>query len=232
MQAGRPRPNGDAMNCPDCHCTREGPFTETSPSGLVTRCHHAFHAVAVSPARPDDFATETAKDTDPPTPTHHGAANAAVGVYCPVHGQDRCSHAGECVGLVCVAQSRGEFKSPFDPNPPKLIPADNGWIFCATCESPQPVSGHECVPVRCLKCGKSEWEGAWVCACDSLDAELSRAEMRAEFAESLLCAMAWSHGLDKRDHESHSFGPPVVEFYPLCAVGRCVFCDAARGGGR
>ena len=91
---------------------------------------------------------------------------------------------------------------PFDPNPPKLIPAENGFIYCRTCEKSQPASGHEC--------GAPLIPAAWLI-------EVGEFLARAEFAESLLCATVFGHGLA----------------YGTC---RCDFCsiirDAARGGGR
>lgn len=58
------------MNCPNCHCPRGEPLT-VAVNSLVTRCHHAFHAVATaevpplneplhpqSPVTPDDFAQQ------------------------------------------------------------------------------------------------------------------------------------------------------------------------------
>ena len=58
------------MNCPNCHCHRGEPLT-VAVNSLVTRCHHAFHAVATaeapplneplhpqSPVTPDDFAQQ------------------------------------------------------------------------------------------------------------------------------------------------------------------------------
>lgn len=104
------------MSCPDCHCPRGEPLTVATNS-LVTRCHNAFHAVAVSPARPGDFATETAKDTTPPPPSHHGAAEAVLG-------------------------------HPYTTPIPTTHDGSTGWVFCNSCESPQPVSGHECAGSR------------------------------------------------------------------------------------
>ncbi len=226
------------MNCPDCHCPRGEPLTVAANS-LVTRCHNAFHAVAVSPARPDDFATETAKDTTPPPPSHHRAAEALV---CLVCGKAECSH-GEANCSVCLRQlddghcrtevcprfdgestwhensprdlpdpqtykrsdttcptcGHDEHRSatcvggcgcatglrpacwPFDPNPPKLIPADNGFRWCHDCQSVAEAAGHEC--------GKVEKFG------EALVLAMSRAleaDIRASFAESLLCAMFFS----------------------------------------
>lgn len=102
---------------------------------------------------------------------------------------------------------------PFDPDPPKLIPAENGFIYCRTCEKSQPASGHECEPA-------------------TIHPDLLATLDRAEFAESLLCAMAFDH---KREMwVSPEFGSPDVDghdgFWVDCqvAVGsrRCAFCDA------
>ena len=248
------------MNCPNCHCPRGEPLTVATNS-LVTRCHNAFHAVAVSLARPDDFATETAKDTTPPHPTHHGAAKTVVGVYCPVHGQDRCSHAGECVGLICVAQVHGEAKvvvctgcgssdggHPLDcptrvefpyttPVPGPTANGANGFRWCHSCQSVAEVAGHECAPAVLVINGscspeelaalKGEIGGVIVAAPSDMGWEISEGRReRAEFAESLLCAMAFDHGLERfRRH----FGG--VEGY-CHEAEECVFCGAARGGGR
>ena len=233
------------MNCPDCHCPRGEPLTVATNS-LVTRCQHAFHAV--SPARPDDFATETAKGTTPPHPTHHGAAEALVCLGC---GKAECS-PGEANCSVCLRQlddghcrteacPRFDGESTWHENSPRDLPdpqtykrsdttlefpystpiptahdGSTGWVWCATCESPRPVSGHECA-----KPGERPL-GALV----SLTLELEYAQAEAEAAHSLLCALALDHGLERfRRH----FGG--VEGY-CHEAEECVFCGAARGGGR
>lgn len=189
------------MNCPNCHCPRGEPLTVATNS-LVTRCQHAFHAV--SPARPDDFATETAKGTTPPPPSHHGAAKtiADASVY---------SH-------------------PYTTPIPTAHDGSTGWVWCATCESPQPVSGHPCGIEKSVQWMHEEMPRLRA-DLEAAEADLDRAEVvkdlalshlvgaeaRAEFAESLLCATVFGHGLA----------------YGTC---RCDFCniirDAARGGGR
>lgn len=116
---------------------------------------------------------------------------------------------------VCASRVAG-LPSPFDPNPRALEPATNGFIWCDKCESAQPVSGHECA-----KPGERPL-GALV----SLTLELEYAQAEAEAAHSLLCALALDHGLERfRRH----FGG--VEGY-CHGAEECVFCGAARGGGR
>lgn len=150
---------------------------------------------------------------------------------------------------------------PFQEDPRPLEPAQNGWIFCATCESPQPVSGHECAkadekpspendpeqpdtfggklndlaPVALLNWAHwsarlvdALWAGELDCSTPGCGRQTNNGTcadcrrgvgpvQRAEFAESLLCATVFGHGLA----------------YGTC---RCDFCniirDAARGGGR
>ncbi len=64
------------------------------------------------------------------------------------------------------------------------------------------------------------------------------AEARAEFAESLLGAMAFEHGLDRMGHfdlseeEIASAAQRGGWVWAPCEKGECVFCDAAREGGR
>lgn len=137
------------------------------------------------------------------------------------------------------------------PVPAPTTNGANGYRWCHECQSVADVAGHECATrppgsEHCADCGQSLWfmgaNGVWektkTCDLCEMVLKVDPLETRAEFAESLLCAMAWDHGLDKRDHESHAFGIAVVEFYPLCAVSHCAFCDAERaydaahGGGR
>lgn len=197
------------MNCPNCHCPRSEPLT-VATSSLVTRCQHAFHAV--SPARPDDFATETAKDTTPPHPTHHGAAETVLG-------------------------------HPYTTPIPTAHDGSTGWVYCNTCESPQPVSGHECAPVVCM-------DGSRACAPGgacwftgdlfNLSERALAAEGRAEFAEDLVNRLAFIHGGDHMEPGIYDDARAVAArqgnyggwTWPLHAPGECVFCDAARGGGR
>ena len=229
------------MNCPNCHCPRGEPLTVATNS-LVTRCQHAFHAV--SPARPDDFATETAKGTTPPHPTHHGAAEALV---CLVCGKAECSH-GEAKVVVCAGCGSSDGGHPLDcptrvefpyttPVPSPTANGANGFRWCHSCQSVAEVAGHECAPAVLVINGscspeelaalKGEIGGVIVAAPSDMGWEISEGRReRAEFAESLLCAMAFDHGLERfRRH----FGG--VEGY-CHGAEECVFCGAARGGGR
>ena len=65
---------------------------------------------------------------------------------------------------------------PFDANPRPLEPAQNGWVFCETCQAPKPAEGHE--------------------HSTGIDLEILSWKPRAEYAESLLCAMAFDHQRD------------------------------------
>lgn len=77
------------MNCPNCHCPRGEPLT-VAVNSLVTRCHHAFHAVATaeapplseplhpqSPVTPDDFAQQKPAQDAMACPTCNDAPGAA-----------------------------------------------------------------------------------------------------------------------------------------------------------
>lgn len=196
------------MNCPNCHCPRGEPLTVATNS-LVTRCQHAFHAV--SPARPDDFATETAKGTTPPPPSHHGAAEAFVGDL--QKSTESTEAARDLPDPQTYKRSDTTLEFPYSTPIPTAHDGSTGWVWCATCESPQPVSGHECVPPGT----DEDMHHVGTCLEDA---------DRAEFAESLLCAISLDHGLERfRRH----FGG--VEGY-CHEAEECVFCDAARGGGR
>ncbi len=63
---------------------------------------------------------------------------------------------------------------PYDPKPRALEPAQNGFIWCEVCKRPQHVV-HDCDH-------------------EPYSPELDHALDRAEYAESLLCAMAFDHG--------------------------------------
>lgn len=113
---------------------------------------------------------------------------------------------------------------PFDPNPPKLIPAENGWVFCDSCEKPQPTSGHECEP------GRQPF--SWL-------VEAAAWQERAEFAEDLLNRLAFVHGcehmglydLDPSDLAREPTRSNIARggwVWALCDAGECPFCDAAR----
>lgn len=146
-------------------------------------------------ARPEDFMTKPVESTTPPPPTHSGAAKtvADASVY---------SH-------------------PYTTPIPTAHDGSTGWVYCNTCESPQPVSGHEC--------GKDpRLSYAW-----GLEDALIAANARAEFAESLLCAMALQHGFERMDpydlsDEEIARVEPGAWMWPGCDAGDCPFCDSAR----
>lgn len=152
-------------------------------------------------ARPEDFMTKPDESTAPPPPTHSGAAKtvADASVY---------SH-------------------PYTTPIPTGHDGSTGWIWCATCESPQPVSGHECAPRT-----------------PDTSEEVARyaVEMRdrAELAEGLVNRLAFIHGGDHMEPDIYDDARAVAArqgnyggwTWPLHAPGECVFCDAARGGGR
>lgn len=118
--------------------------------------------------------------------------------------------------------SKSSHLSHFDPNPRPLEPAQNGYIWCAKCDCVRPATGHECLTCRF---GHRHMTAALAaeCAHDGIPDEHLRwrqAESRAEFAESLLCAMAFDHGrrLRFRHGEAYCYPDPAA----------CVFCDAGR----
>lgn len=230
------------MSCPSC----QRPSRDfTNSSGLVTRCDDVWHILHPKPcrwwfeagvngprercagvdghdglcvrppaplprhwlaespetARPEDFMTKPDESTAPPPPTHSGAAKtvADASVY---------SH-------------------PYTTPIPTGHDGSTGWIWCATCESPQPVSGHECAPRT-----------------PDTSEEVARyaVEMRdrAELAEGLVNRLAFIHGGDHMEPDIYDDARAVAArqgnyggwTWPLHAPGECVFCDAARGGGR
>lgn len=91
--------------------------------------------------------------------------------------------------------------NPFDSNPRKLEPAQNGFRICHDCGQVVDLSGRE-----------------HLCYSPSTYAELlTKTNERAEYAESLLCALALRHGFER---ERMGF---------LCGVEyRCLFCESAR----
>lgn len=91
--------------------------------------------------------------------------------------------------------------------PPKLCPdpkdgTREGWAWCAECAGIKEPGHHH---------------GAWDAPITLLVRRACRAEDRAEFAESLLCAMAFDH-----ERELIATGDPCARWEP------CVFCEAAR----
>lgn len=127
-------------------------------------------------------------------------------------------------------------RSPYDPNPPAKTPAENGFIRCPDCETVVEAKGHECegrfgpkmrrvwvrVPADlCPRCRRVDLQlgsdGDFYsadCVCDDPDE-------RAEFAESMLCALAFDH---IRTHADFS----CPEWTQWGEDGHCAFCDAAR----
>jgi hypothetical protein len=141
-------------------------------------------------------------------------------------------------------QSKGEMPDlqqpkdgpPFDQNPPAKAKAIDGWVYCNGCEKPQPATGHECGSRHEPKA--TSWEARYFEAHDNALA----AEDGREFAESLLCAMAFDHGVmleaaqyfdDCEPQDSPRLDWICDDSATTCEPERiCVFCDAAREGGR
>ena len=90
----------------------------------------------------------------------------------------------------------------------------------------------------CPSCGRQTNNG--ICTgCRRGTSEFVVNRKRAEFAESLLCAMALEHGLDRmgtydlsEEELTRQRADPRWDgwVWAPCSVGECVFCDAARGG--
>lgn len=118
----------------------------------------------------------------------------------------------------CVKESKPR---PLCPDP--VLGTRDGWAWCPDCGGiKEPGHGH----------GPALTDGDevdWRRECGIAQEATAEEQRRSEFAESLLCAMALQHGIDKRDGETHAYGLPAVEWYPPCTLGDCVFCDAARG---
>ncbi len=124
---------------------------------------------------------------------------------------------------------------PYDPKPRALEPAQNGFIWCEKCQEPQPAAGHPCRGgVFDRSAMDAAWEGALeeirkrggdpeeLLARASLNLEVIDLRGRVAFAESLLCAMALSHGLN-----IEALSPDArAEWRPRHFD--CVFCEAAR----
>ena len=96
---------------------------------------------------------------------------------------------------------------PFDPNPPKLETGGYGFRMCLTCSAVVDASvGHECeVPAI------------------TLASRVLTERVRAEFAESVLCALAFDVQrlvIDVRHGEGCDPGHPDRD---------CIFCVAKKG---
>lgn len=158
------------MNCPNCHCPRGEPLT-VAVNSLVTRCHHAFHAVATaevpplneplhpqSPVTPDDFAQQKP------------AQDATAHVWCPVNGMGGCAHAGECVGVVCLAHDRKERPKDFPYTTPAMAcptcnDAPGAAPFCSNGYHLAPIQPPYTTPVPTLHDGSTGW--VYCEACDA-----------------------------------------------------------------
>lgn len=123
--------------------------------------------------------------------------------------EDHWARPGDCA--IC---SRGDndpihvVKSPFDPDPRPLIPAENGYVWCEGCESVAPVTNHQC--------GKDpRLSYAW-----GLEDSLLATKARAEFAESLLCAEVFAHTIIRFER-----GHMDLMLWGPCD---CALCDEAR----
>lgn len=195
------------MTCPTCN---DAGFIETRTiGGLVERkaCAHTV-ATGLQSQQNGDMATNGVNPvvTAGPSQTSQGVA------------------AG---GLPDASKSSRSASWPFDPEPRALEPAQNGFHWCRGCESVQPVTGHECG-------GGVEAPASPYTARVRFERFAALSE-RAEFAESLLCAMAFDHGaallcVSYVFHMARAFGPcPESDGGN---PGGCIFCDAARGGGR
>lgn len=158
------------MNCPNCHCPRGEPLT-VAVNSLVTRCHHAFHAVATaeapplnepfhpqSPVTPDDFVQQKP------------AQDATAHVWCPVNGMGGCAHAGECVGVVCLAHDRKERPKDFPYTTPAMAcptcnDAPGAAPFCSNGYHLAPIQPPYTTPVPTLHDGSTGW--VYCEACDA-----------------------------------------------------------------
>lgn len=206
------------MTCPSCsRSTRD--FTNSS--GLVTRCDDAWHATGdtppahepLDPARivgPEDFARQEPNAAVWQKSTWHENSPRDLPDSPTYRAQpDKTPHrCRRCGGSGADPEHEGRCGEcwPFDPDPPKLIPADNGYRWCDGCDSVVEAKGHEC---RTLEGTEAEDYLRW------LDTGRSPIAARAEFSESLLCAICFDH---KRATMA-AFGP--------CRA-RCVACDAER----
>lgn len=94
--------------------------------------------------------------------------------------------------------------SPFDPNPRPLEKSTYGFIWCHECDSVQPVEGHVCFTATTYR------------------ELLVKYVDRAEFAESVLCAMAFEHQRDLLAEQVAQVDP----YAPI--VCSCATCEASR----
>lgn len=129
----------------------------------------------------------------------------------------------ECLDVAFCTARVAKLPSPFDPTPRALEAATNGFVWCDRCHQVRPAAGHHC---SLFDLGPP------------IILDVMAIERRAELAESLVGALALEHGLDHMG----TFDLDDVEIaaatarggwvWALCDIGTCVFCDAARGGGR
>lgn len=98
---------------------------------------------------------------------------------------------------------------PFDPNPPKLTPAQHGYIWCDRCDAVQEAAGHECRP-----------EPRSIASWASTLGELEAARAEVEACHSLLCALAFDHGTLIASRVSSD-----LRIYGGHSASRCVFCE-------
>lgn len=124
---------------------------------------------------------------------------------CVVEGCNwKLPNGDSCPDHPHAVQSLAALESPYDPDPRPLDKATNGFIRCPTCE--QVVE----LPHECNRLARDYWR-------DEGNPLPSDFEARAEFAESLLCAMAFDHERSWQvTRESCRLWEP------------CVFCEAAR----
>lgn len=249
------------MNCPNCHCHRGEPLT-VAVNSLVTRCHHAFHAVATAEAPP---LNEPLHPQSPVTPDDFAQQKPAQdATACPT-----CNSIGDPHAAWCTHRP---IQPPYTTPVPTVHDGSTGWVYCEACDAPQPVAGHECgdavsaaldalrdsvmfrgylpspdgrratIPTTRLRehlQGGGTISGLvlsgalvehWGLKTGSPVPDVSPAHdavRRAELAESLLCASAFEHG------RSCLFEDRLVWCDSIDATnGDCVYCDAARGGGR
>lgn len=143
------------------------------------------------------FAAKTAAPRAPAEPEEAGSP--------PATKEITKSDIGRDCGPDCTA-----CMDPFDKSPNPLTPATNGWIRCPTCEQVVQLP-HECSLDDSLANGKFG---------EAIVVTVRRArsaEARAEFAESLLCAMAFDH-----QRSGDATGEPCALWVP------CVFCEVSR----
>lgn len=140
---------------------------------------------------------------------------------------------------------------PFDPHPPAKTPAENGYRYCNDCDSVVEAKGHECegrfgpkmrrvwvrVPTDlCPRCRRVDLQLGTDGDFYSADCMCDDPDERAEFAESLLCALALRHGFERMG--AYDLDPNDVEaakakndgwVWTACdPLDACPYCDAAR----